>query len=79
MRSVFFIRTEDIARKDELINLFDKFEFLGIIWEIILDELLVDDVTYKVLKIPFDQFSTDVNKSFNFCQVRSLHHSILFL
>ena len=79
MSSVFFIRTEDIARKDELINVFDKLDVLGIKWEIILDELLVDDVTYKFLKIPFDQFNTDANKSFIFGQVRSLHHINPFL
>ena len=63
MSSVVFIRTEDIARKDELINVFDKFDVLGIKWEIILDELLVDDVTFKFLKISFDQFNTNANKS----------------
>ena len=79
MSSLFFIRTEAIARKDELINVFDKFDVLGIKWEILLDELLVNDVAYKFLKIPFDQFNTDANKSFIFGQVRSLHRINPFL
>ena len=60
-----------------MINVFDQLDGLGIKWKIILDELLVVDVTYKCLRIPFHQFNTDAKK-FYFRQVRSLHISILF-
>ena len=48
-------------RKDEFISLFDKFYVMGIKWEVVLNELLVDDVSYKFLKIPFAQISPDAN------------------
>ena len=48
--SSVFIRTENIVRKDESIFIFDKFDVLGNSWEIILDELLVNDVIYKFWK-----------------------------
>ena len=71
---MYFFRTEYIAQKDKLINVFDNFDILGIKWDIIVNELLVDDMTYKFLKTPFDHFNTDANKSLIFGQVRSLHH-----